>query len=343
METARKSKEATIRLGCRNYDGTSAILRGLLQPAGFHLDVFEENEVPKLFGRMFHGEFDVAEMSLAELIYYNSRGIAEFVGIPVFPFRMFRHGFIVCNNASGLRTPADLDGKRIGFIRWVQTAAIWMRGILTEEYGLSPRNTQWYVASMHHWEDARTTDKIQPKDGSSILWVQRRSDTPAKNAWAALKQGEVDALGLTEAQISWIRNEAGVGRLFENYREIEAAYYKRTGIFPIMHVIVASKAIVQKHPDLPAKIFELFTRSKRSGRDWLDAIPSMGLAWKHRYLEEERAMFPEDPWGFGLAKNRHVLEKFLFYCERQGITERKLEAKELFHPSTWDLDEEDCR
>jgi 4,5-dihydroxyphthalate decarboxylase len=306
MKAAGKSNDVTIRHACRNYDGTSAILRGLLQPAGFRLEVFEENEVPKLFNRMFHGEFDVAEMSLAELIYYNSRGIGDFVGIPVFPFRMFRHGFIACDNSLALQAPADLDGKRIGFIRWVQTAAIWMRGILAEEYGLSPKNT------------------------SSICWVERRSDTPAKNAWAALKEGEVDALGLTEAQISWIRNEPRVRRLFENYREIEAAYYKRTRIFPIMHVIVASKAITQKHPDLPAKIFELFTRSKKSGRDWLDAIPSMGLAWKHRYLEEERAMFPEDPWGFGFARNRHVLEKFLFYCERQGITERTIEPKKNF-------------
>jgi 4,5-dihydroxyphthalate decarboxylase len=108
METARKSKEATVRLPCRHYDGTNAILSGRLQPAGFQLEVFEENEVPRLFSRMFHGAFDVAEVSLAELIYYNSRGIADFVGIPVFPFRMFRHGFIVCNNSLDLLTPADL-------------------------------------------------------------------------------------------------------------------------------------------------------------------------------------------------------------------------------------------
>ena len=184
---------------------------------------------------------------------------------------------------------------------------------------------------------------IEPKDGSSIRWVEKRSDSPAKNAWTALKKGEIDALGLTEAQISWIRGEAQIGRLFENYREIEAAYFQRTKIFPIMHVIAASRGIIEKHPDLPSKIFELFTRSKQLGRQWLDAIPSMGLAWKHRYLDEERAMFPEDPWGFGLQRNRHVLERFLSYCERQGITARKIEPQELFHPSTWDLDEEGYR
>lgn len=341
MKALRKAKDDTITLACRNYDGTSAILRGILKPAGIHLRVFEENDVPKLFTRMFNGEFDVSEMSLAELVYYNSRGMGDFVGIPVFPFRMFRHGFIVCNNAIGINAPEDLDGKRIGFIRWVQTAAIWMRGMLAEEYGVSPKNTQWYIASMQHWDDTHMKDKVNPKDGSLIRWVEKRSSSPAKNAWAALKEGKIDAVGLTEAQISFIRGESGVRRLFENYREIEAAYFRRTRIFPIMHVIVARRSITEKHPDLVATIFELFSRSKKLGRDWLDAVPSMGLAWKHHYLDEEKAVFQEDPWAFGLQRNHHVLEKFLSYCDQQGITERKMEAKELFHPSTWELKEED--
>lgn len=210
MKNLPQAKQKTITLACRNYDGTSAILRGLIEPEGFRLRASEENDVPKLFTRMFNGEFDVAEMSLAELVYYNSRGVGDFVGIPVFPFRMFRHGFVICNNAAGIRAPEELDGKRVGFIRWVQTAAIWMRGMLAEEYGCSPKNTQWYVASMQHWNDAHMKDRIEPKDGSFIRWVKKRSNSPAKNAWAALKEEEIDAVGLTEAQIPFIRGDSGV-------------------------------------------------------------------------------------------------------------------------------------
>jgi 4,5-dihydroxyphthalate decarboxylase len=106
-----------------------------------------------MFAGMFKGQYDVSEMSLGELIYYTSRGKADFIAIPVFPSRMFRHGFIFCRKHSGIETPSDLSGRKIGFLRWVQTAAIWMRGMLVDSYGVSVQDSEWYVASMHHWDD----------------------------------------------------------------------------------------------------------------------------------------------------------------------------------------------
>ena len=124
-----------IRLASRAYDGTLPILRGQKSIPGFEFDVTETEDVPGMFAGMFKGQYDVSEMSLGELIYYTSRSKAEFVAVPVFPSRMFRHGFIFVRKNSGINQPADLNGKKLGFLRWVQTAAIWMRGMLVDEYG----------------------------------------------------------------------------------------------------------------------------------------------------------------------------------------------------------------
>jgi 4,5-dihydroxyphthalate decarboxylase len=129
----------TIKLACRAYDGILPILRGQAGIPGFDLDIIETEDVPAMFAGMFKRKYDVSEMSLGELIYYTSRDRADFVAIPVFPSRMFRHGFIFCRKALDIKNPTELSGKKIGFLRWVQTAAIWMRGMLVDEYGVSAR------------------------------------------------------------------------------------------------------------------------------------------------------------------------------------------------------------
>ena len=129
--------ETKIRLASRAYDGVMPILRGQMTIPGFHFEVIETDDVPAMFAGMFKGEYDVSEMSLGELIYYTSRNKAEFIAIPVFPSRMFRHGFLFCRKDSGIGQPFDLSGRKIGFLRWVQTAAIWMRGMLVDDYGVS--------------------------------------------------------------------------------------------------------------------------------------------------------------------------------------------------------------
>ena len=128
-----------VKLASRAYDGMLPILRGQMGIPDFEFDITETEDVPGMFAGMFNGQYDVSEMSLGELIYYTSRAKADFVAIPVFPSRMFRHGFIFCRKTSGINQPSELSGKKIGFLRWVQTAAIWMRGMLIDQYGVSAR------------------------------------------------------------------------------------------------------------------------------------------------------------------------------------------------------------
>jgi 4,5-dihydroxyphthalate decarboxylase len=323
-----------IRFAARAYDGTPRILRGQLPLSGFDLEITEAEDVPGMFAGMFKGQYDVAEMSLGELIYYVSRGKADFIAIPVFPSRMFRHGFIFCRKASGIQKPAELSGKRIGFLRWVQTAAIWMRGMLIDEYGVSPTDSQWYIASMHHWDDADPGAAVEPRDGSVIRWIQNEGKNTSERACRALFDGELDALGITESQLAIMLRNAGVKRLFENSREVEASYFRNTRILPIMHVLALRRELADKHPELPEQLFRLFSESKRWAQRWRRAIPSLVEAWPNYYLDEERKIFETDPWAYGLEANRHVLKKFLAYCDAQGISARPLAAEELFHSST---------
>ncbi|MGZ8452770.1 MAG: hypothetical protein ACXWZE_11820 [Candidatus Binatia bacterium] len=328
-----------IRLASRAYDGVLPILRGQMRIPGFVFDITETEDVPGMFAGMYKGLYDVSEMSLGELISYTSRGKAGFVAIPVFPSRMFRHGFIFCRKDSGITQPSHLSGRKIGFLRWVQTAAIWMRGILVDQYGVSATNSQWHVASMHHWDDHDPDATVVPRDGSAIRMIENRGKNTSERACLALFDGQVDALGVTESQLSTLLANPKVTRLFENPREVEASYFRSSKILPIMHVLAVQKSLIDRHPALPAQLFRLYVDAKRWAQRWRRAIPSLVEAWPNQYLSAEQEIFNCDPWAYGLEANRHVLEKFFAYCYAQGISGRTIAIEEIFHPSTLKLNE----
>jgi 4,5-dihydroxyphthalate decarboxylase len=238
---------------------------------------------------------------------------------------------------SGITRPADLNGKRLGFLRWVQTAAIWMRGMLIDEYGVSAKNSDWYVASMHHWDDHDPGATVEPRDGSVIRMIENAGKTTSERACRALFDGQVDALGVTESQLATLQADNSVKMLFENSREVEADYFRNTKILPIMHVLALQKNLAEQHPELPEKLFRLYADAKRWAQRWRRAIPSLVEAWPNHYLAEEAQIFRTDPWAYGLEANRHVLDKFLAYCDAQGVTARATAPEEIFSPSTLKL------
>jgi len=328
-----------IRLASRSYNGMLPIIHHEVTIPGVDIQSTVDNRVARIFAALFEGEVDVSEMSLAELVYYVSRDKAEFAAIPVFPSRVFRHGHLFCYQQAGIGAPENLTGRKIGFQRWVQTAGVWMRGMLAEEYGISPSTTQWYVASTHHCQDD-SEEEVHPRDGSVIRRYETGSPFGAEDAYRALLTGEVDVMGVTEVQAPLLLADARVRRLFEDYRAEEVAYYKRTRFFPIMHVLAMRRQLAESRPELPAQLFRACSQAKRLAQETMRAIPSWGLAWKDRYLEDEQAIFGGDPWPFGVSANHHVLDKFISYCFQQGIAARELTPRELFHPSTWELEDE---
>jgi 4,5-dihydroxyphthalate decarboxylase len=292
-----------------------------------------------MFSGMFKGEYDISEMSLGELIYYTSRDKADFVAIPVFPSRMFRHGFIFVRKAAHVETPRDLSGKKIGFLRWVQTAAIWMRGMLVEEYGVSPTHSQWFVASMHHWDDHDPGATVEPRDGSVIQLMQNDGANTSERACKALFDGQVDALGVTESQLGILLANPTVERLFQNPREVETQYFRETKVLPIMHVVAMQKRVADTYPELPAQLFRLYGDAKKWAQRWRRTIPSLVEGWPNHYLALEQEVFQTDPWVYGLEPNRHVLSRFFTYCDAQGVSARTTAPEEIFHPGTLSLAE----
>ena len=328
-----------IKLASRTYDGTLPILRGQIGIEGFQFEITETEDVPGMFAGMFKGQYDVSDMSLGELIYYTSRGRADFVAIPIFPSRMFRHGFIFCRKSCGVDQPGDLNGKRIGFLRWVQTAAIWMRGMLIDEYGLRAPDIEWYVASVHHWDDHDPGATVEPRDGSTVRMLHNSGRNTSERACRALFDGQVDALGVTESQLPILLANDSVRRLFERPREVEANYFRRTKILPIMHVVALQKSLVDRNPELPEKLFRLYSEAKHWAQRWRRAIPSLVEAWPNHYLNDEKEIFQTDPWAYGLEANRHVLDTFLGYCHAQGVAAKAMAAEDIFHASTLKLNE----
>ena len=150
------------------------------------------------------------------------------------------------------------------FPRLVQTASVWIRGILLEEFDISPQRTGWHAASVHHWEEGTPSDDLRPRDGSVIRRIDTKGKNEAEGTDWALREGVIDALGTTRLPRSFVEEDERVKRLFENYREVEASYYRKTKIFPIMHVLVIRKAAIEKHPEVPAKLFDLFFKCQRT-------------------------------------------------------------------------------
>jgi 4,5-dihydroxyphthalate decarboxylase len=324
----------SLTFASRPYDGIMPIVRGDVGISGVDIRPRLDSNVPRVFAALFNDEVDMSEMSLAELVYYTSRDKAGFVAIPVFPSRVFRHGYLFYDPRSGIAGPEGLNGRRLGFQRWVQTAGVWQRGMLVEHYGVSPADTQWFVGSIHHWAD-EAEDEVQPRDGSVIRRYQASSDPLSIDAFQALADGEVDVVGVTEGQGP--EKLARFPRVFAGYRNEEREYFRRTRIFPIMHVLAMQRRVAEAHPELPAELFGLFARSKKLAQANAAAVPSWTLAWRDSYLADEQELFGEDLWPFGVTANQHVLDTFFGYCWQQGIAARHMAAAELFHASTCDL------
>lgn len=329
-----------ITLACRNYDRTHAAIRQIVGSQGLDVHIHELTDAADMFTAMFRGEYDVSEFSFGELVYNFSRNPDSFVAIPVFPLRMFRHSWIFVNASAGIKSPEDLRGRKIGLYRLAQTACIWIRGILQEEYGVSAKNTSWFTPSIHNWPDDTERNKIRAPDGSAVSWLERKQGQSNIEALdTALREGIIDAICSAVRPPSFIKRDITIKRLFGNYEDVERTYFDKTKIFPIMHVLAVRKDIVEKHPDLPLRLFELFSQAKKLSNEWIKKEGTVCLAWKDSYLEKERQIFQEDPWAYGLRKNLHVIEKFLSYCYEQGVSVRKTDPRELFASSTWDVEE----
>jgi 4,5-dihydroxyphthalate decarboxylase len=318
-----------ITLACGDYDRTRAIKDGRVTVEGCDV-TYLPMEPEEVFHRAFkHREFDVCELSFSSYLRTLDAGISAYVGIPAFVSRLFRHSAIYIRTDRGIRQPSDLKGKMIGLPEYQITAVVWLRGILQDEYGVKPTDIKWRQGGIE--EPGRTErTPLKPIPGLDLQSVRDKSLS------GMLERGELDALFTARAPSCFTNRAPNVARLFPDYREVEKGYYKRTGMFPLMHLIGIKRELVDRHPWLPASLYKAFCEAKtfalREVRD-INAL-LVTLPWLVAEAEETTALMGEDFWRYGVKENAKEIEALTRYAHDQGLVSRKLTLEELFPAST---------
>jgi len=313
------SKRIHLTLAVGDYESIRALKEGSVKPDGIELSVLTDMTSDIRHWRMLRNrEFDVAELSMSNYLMAKYTGL-PFIAIPVFLHRRFRHSFIYINIAKRIAKPTDLIGKKVGLRNFQATANLWIRGILEHEHGVPHRSINWFK------QDEEEVDWTPPAD----LKIQRIA--PGKSVEKMLLEGDLDALIHPELIQPILDKDKRVTRLFPNYREMEIGYYKRTGIFPIMHATVIKQAVVDKYPWVPINLIQAFEESKKAAYKRMNNPRIVPLAWFRYFQEEEEEILGSDPWAYGLgAINQKALETLMQYSQEQGLLGRKMSLDELF-------------
>jgi len=319
-----------LTFACWDYDRTRALMDGTVVPDGIEL-VYLNQQVEETFFRMLrYREFDCSEMSLSSYTASLQAENPPFIAIPVFPSRCFRHSCIFVSAKSGIREPADLKGKRIGVPEYQMTAPVWIRGILSDDYGVKVTDVEHYSGGE---EEPGRDEKLKLDLPSTIRLTAIPVD---KTLSRMLADGELDALVTARAPSTFYKEPDKVRRLFPNYVEVEKEYYRRTKLFPTMHTVVIRRDVYAKNPWVAMSLYKAFTEAKTRAYALLNqtaALPAM-VPWLVAEVEETRREMGEDWWPYGLEANRKVLETFLRYHHEQGLSKRRFAPDELFARET---------
>jgi 4,5-dihydroxyphthalate decarboxylase len=324
----------SLSLACPPYDRVLPLALGWIQPEGIAVN-FLPLTVEEIFWRQLrHQEFDVSESSLSSYVMLRSRGDERFIAIPVFTSRFFRHSCIFVNTRKGIRSPQDLKGRVVGLPEYQITAVVWQRGLLQEEYGVFPKDIIWRTGG------EETPGRVEKIKLTLPPEIDLQAIPPEKTLSRMLDEGEIDALLTARAPSCFVQGSPNVARLFPNYREVEEGYYRKTGIFPIMHTLIISKRIYLNNPWIAISLYKAFCLAKdmvMKGYGETAAL-HVTLPWLGAELERTKGIMGADWWPYGLSKNRKTLETFLRYHHEQGLSQRKMTGEELFAEET--LDEE---
>jgi len=314
-----------LTLACWNYDRTRALLEERIPVDGIELNYLNLVVEETFFRMLRHREFDVAEMSLSSYTISLFGEDRPFIAIPVFPSRSFRHSCIYVNADSGIREPKDLIGKRIGNPEYQMTASVWIRGILSDEYGVPVTSATYFQGGE---EEPGRPEKLPLKLPPEI---QVRPIPSDRTLSAMIASGEIDALYATRAPSTFKTAPDKVRRLFENYQAAEREYFQKTKIFPIMHVIVIRRDVYEKNPWVAQSLYKAFALAQREAYEDLreTAALKVMLPWLVWHTEETEKMLGRDFWPYGLEPNVHNRYSF-----EQGLSKRQLMPKELFAPES---------
>jgi 4,5-dihydroxyphthalate decarboxylase len=321
-----------LTVACNLYDRSLPILTGQVPIEGC-----EVNFVPiapeEAHARAFNGaDFDVTEMSLSSHLVATARNGSPYIALPAFISRAFRHSCIYVRRDSGLTTPADLRGKIVGVPEYQMTAAVWVRGIISDDYGVRTEDIIWRTGGLNRaGRKERMALHLAPK-----FDVRPVGDDIALSD--ALVSGRIDALLTARAPACFAEGHPDIARMFENYRPLEEDWFRRTGLFPIIHAIGLRRDLAERHRWLPRSVYKAFLQAKELA---LSNFNEMGfLTTSHPWLADEaqrvRVIMGADPWPYGLEPNLHTVETLIRYAREQGLIERDVTPEELVYAQVSD-------
>lgn len=313
------AKKLPLTLACGAYEITRALIDGDVSPDGIELTVLTDMDASARNWRFLRkGEFDVAEFSAASYLIAKDLGLA-LDAIPVFLHRRFRHGFVFVNTTKGIREPKDLIGRKVGVKSFQVSGVHWMRGILMSEYGVPHQSIEWFSELDEDVEFA-------PPPG---LTFTRISDS--QSVEDMLAAGELDAVIHSNLIQPFLDGHPDVARLFPDHKREEMAYYKKTGIFPIMHLVALRRDIVERHPWVAVNLYEAFQSAKTRAMKRMANPRITPLAWYREAWEEQERVLGPDPWQYGMtAQNMTTFETLVRYSVELGLVKRPPTLNELF-------------
>src|SRR3989338_1810661 len=310
-----------LTLACGSYDLLRGLIDGTTQPPGVDLNVLTMAS-PERHGRMLrHVEFDVCELSLVAYLVARDQG-RPFTAIPVFPHRRFRHGYMVKRTGCGIDKPADLNGKRVGLDTLQNSAGLWMRGILQDHYGVDLKSIEWWCQE----------EEDVPFEPAKCMKIRRVAK--GKNIDEMLVAGELEGALYPETLPSIRKASPKAALLFPDPKEAEIDYYKKSGIFPIMHTVVIKNEILARSPWVAVSLLQGFQQAKEVCYRHMKDPRNFALVWVRELMQEQQAIFGPDPWPYNLEDNRVALEAAVRYEFDQGMIKENPRIEELFFPAS---------
>jgi 4,5-dihydroxyphthalate decarboxylase len=315
-----------LSLACWDYDRTRPLSDGRVRASGISLDITVMRP-QQAFQAMLQGKgFDAAEMSLANYAVLKARGECPFVAIPVMLSKMFRHSCIYVRADAGIDSPADLKSRRAGTAQLASTGAVFVKGMLEHDYGISQRDLHWFIGGLNQ-PGPSLANRTSPPDG---VRVDHLAD--GQTIEAAFKSGDIDVIFSNHFPVLWKDRWPGIRRLFPNYKDVEQEYYKRTGIFPVMHIVVLREEFHRRHPFAAGSLYRAFCEARDLAVSDLydtDAL-RVAIPWLIDHIEEARRTLGIDHFSYGMDDNRRALEALGLYLYEQQLAPRAVAPEELF-------------
>ncbi|MFF4188866.1 4,5-dihydroxyphthalate decarboxylase [Streptomyces sp. NPDC001691] len=325
-----------LRVATYTYEHTEALLDGRVQIDTADATFETASLVSDIFQRTVERRYDVSEYGLTYFLRTFDLDDSPFLALPVFPNRNFRHSSVFVNTAAGIEDPQDLAGKTIGeFALFGHDPGVWMKGIFSDEYGLTPDQSRWVIGGTDHPIPA--FDWVpQPVPAG----VDVRHAAEGETLGAMLEAGEIDALISVDVPQALLDGSTKIARLFPDYEAVERDYYRRTGIFPAMHIVAVPRGLAADS-ELMTSVYRAFCEAKEIAqntyrRGALKQHMSVVTPWFSRHFEENRALLGQDWWPYGLDANRKMLDTFLRYHHEQGLSKRLLTSEDIIVPALLD-------